>query len=266
MFDALLEQLKKQSVSFLFFVVGVAIGIVITLAIYAVFASRKREVRRGGAPLALPFLDESVYRVKYSGTGFKFDEKTEAFFAELKYCIDETVRLYFGDGVKTVSVPFLDKMFDGGLNLPISFTVYELTGFIDCLLDGLEKVYDGFIDSEEFNFLWSFRFFVAKGLNKNPHDLPIAKIIEIVSDKLEKAKKEKDENQKVGFFASLGKRVTRAAMDRIVEPNLSPKIDEVFAEALKIAVENLGVLFSHNLAGGGAQSMAYLVSDEEDIA
>ena len=52
-------------------------------------------------------------------------------------------------------------------------------------------------------------------------------------------------------------------MDKVVEPKAAPMIDEALGEAAACAVKELGLLFSHNLKGGGAESMKYLLGYDD---
>ena len=268
MFERFLEWLKNQSVSFAFFIGGAIIGFGLCIAVYYMFANKERKIKHGIRPVDLSaMVDASKARIINSDTGFRFNDKLALFYGELKCDIEVTINAYYGEDVKLLTVPASDKIFDGGLSVPLDFTVYELTGFIDCVLDDLERIYNSFLDDKRFLFIWKGRGFIARGLDKNPHDVSIAKIIDVVGEKLEKAKIARLEPPKHGLFAFIGKRVVKTAMDKIVEPNVAPLIDETLARAVESVITELSLLFSHNLKGGGAEHMKYLIeSDGEEKA
>ena len=264
MLERFLEWLKNQSVSFAFFIGGAIIGFLLCIAVYYMFANKERKIKHGIRPVDLStVVDESRMRILNSETGFRFNDKLTLFYGELKDDINITINTYYGEDAKLLPIPALDKFFVGGLSVPLDFTVYELIGFIDCILDDLEKIYNSFIDDKRFLFIWkNGRSFIARGLDKNPHDVSIAKIIDIASEKIEKAKIANLEPPKRGLFAFIGKKVVKTTMDKLVEPRIAPLIDEALARAVESVVTELSLLFSHNLKGGGAEHMKYLVQSD----
>lgn len=257
MWTKIVEFVRSQGLSFLFFTGGAIVGFCFAVLIYFAFSRKKRKLPEGGKPKSSRAIAETaVKNFASASTKSDFKAKLKAFSSELFIAINDLSAEYFDEKVKRYPVVKKGKLFGQDLSLPLCFTVYELLGFVDLILYDAEKIYDEALHRDRFLFVYkAYRLFTKMVDEKDPKDLTLSKVAEIVDYYKDKAE---EPPKSVSFIG----KIVKGVVNKGVNFGVVRVVDDAAEDAIVCLVSDFNLLFSHNLRAGTG-GLIPGVTDEE---
>lgn len=257
MWTKIVEFLRSQGLSFLFFTGGAIVGFCFAVLIYFAFSRKKRKLPKGEKPkLTQAITERAVKNFVSANTKSDFKAKLKAFSNELFIAITDLSDEYYDEKVKRYPVVKQGKLFERDLSLPLCFTVYELLGFVDLILYDAEKIYDEALHRDRFLFVYkAYRMFTKMVDEKDPKDLTLSKVAEIVDYYKDKAE---EPPKSISFIG----KIVKGVVNKGVNFGVVRVVDDAAEDAIVCLVSDFNLLFSHNLRGGTG-GLIPGVTDEE---
>ena len=252
----LLRQLNGYFFGFVWFLIGVAVGVVLVMAFYAVNCNKARkeskvkfkpvDIEALKAKAAAEFLD--------AGTDLDFKAKTNVTIKILNNLCEEINNKYYFPEIKKFT--FLDKVpgMNGGIKTNCEFSFYELLNFFDeflySLQDGLEEVLEG----KEFMSLFGTYRLINKKIGRDPKETKMSVVYCVFFQKKEEPPVTET---KKSFLSKLKKAVVNSALKmvkpmikhgfKMLQPTIIRNIDKFFVTSLINVADDVNLLYSGNL-------------------
>lgn len=257
MLERIVAFLRSKSLSFAFVLAGVAVGFAFALITYFLFSVKKRKVKPQQPPLRTDALvDKTVSECRDLARELTYEEKIKLFIRELCAAIIDLSHNYYKEKDKRYALPFKSEYLPEDTRIPLDFTVYELLGFAELLINDLEDLYDEIISDGRFKLAYGgFRILTRKVEEKNFKNLKISTVTSVVRYYVDKASEVREKN-------SVAKKIGAAALGLGVKVlRVEDFVEQILSEFCAKIIEDFNLLFSHNLRGG-LTGMKYIVGDD----